>query len=256
MIEEKMKELLEIRDDDELLKELENVLIFYSEKSYKNKYIKRFIPDSGKVYGVPLPILRKIASELGKFGKENPEKVISILKSIWKKGSFEERIVVAKTLERMKNIDHAISLSLISGFLDDISDWAICDNLACFSLRPIITGYPEEVLPLCLEWVRSEKKWIRRFGVVSLYSLAHEKKRRTSKEELEVIDVLMREEDRDVRRGVSWILREFSKKNQDVVFEFLLRYSKEKNRNTRWIVRNSIAKLEDRKRKQILDSLL
>ena len=53
----------------------------------------------------------------------------------------------------------------------------------------------------------------------------------------------MRERDRDVKKAVAWTLREISKKNPKVVYEFLQRYIASKDENTKWIVKEGSKKL-------------
>ena len=60
---------------------------------------------------------------------------------------------------------------------------------------------------------------------------------------LKIVENLMEEEDRDVRKAVAWALREISKKNPRKVYDFLQKYISSRNKNTRWIVKEGSRKL-------------
>lgn len=62
---------------------------------------RRIIPEMGTTFGTPLPVLRIIAVEIAKHGKKQPHSVLPILKTLWANGSFEERQIVGKVMERL-----------------------------------------------------------------------------------------------------------------------------------------------------------
>ncbi|NQE54591.1 hypothetical protein C5S29_13460 [ANME-1 cluster archaeon GoMg3.2] len=90
-IQKRTKELLEKTDKPEVftarLQELLKSLV--DEKATKN--YQRIIPDTGKFFGVPLPILRVVAAEIGNFIQKEPTEALSLLETIWNEGSFEAR---------------------------------------------------------------------------------------------------------------------------------------------------------------------
>jgi len=211
---------------------------------------KRVIPEMGRSFGVSLPVLRIIAAEIAKYGKKDPHSVLSILKTLWANGSFEERQIVGKVMERLAKKCPAECLELVPAFLPTIDNWANCDNLACFGMEAIALQRTDEALSLCEEWVRDEDKWIRRFGVVTLRAFA---KAPAPEKVFEILDQVMRDGDRDVKKGVAWILRDLSKLHSGRVFEFLLRWAAaDPSRDTVWMIKNGMKKLTASQQQQII----
>jgi len=87
-IQKRTKELLEKADKPEVFTaRLQELLKSFIDKEATKNY-QRIIPDTGKFFGVPLPILRVMAAGIGKFIQKEPTKARSLLETIWKEGSF------------------------------------------------------------------------------------------------------------------------------------------------------------------------
>lgn len=101
LVQGKAKELLEkVTEPEEFAGGLQALLRLASDEQRQSSY-RRIVPQMGENYGTPIPVLRIIASELGKFGQRNPDQIFPILGLLWNNGSFEERTIVAKSLERV-----------------------------------------------------------------------------------------------------------------------------------------------------------
>ncbi|VUT27714.1 MAG: DNA alkylation repair enzyme [Candidatus Syntrophoarchaeum sp. GoM_oil] len=253
LIQEQTKKLLEKADKPEEftegLQELFKSLV--DEDATKN--YQRIIPDTGKFYGVPKPVLGAIASEIGKFLKKDPAKASAFLKIIWNEGSFEAKQIAGKSLEKFGPKNQEICLDFIASVLPDLDNWSVCDNLAMYGVRPIVYSDPEIVLPLSDGWIKSGDKWIRRFGVVTL--LGYQRVKTTDKV-FEILDMVMEDREKDVKKAVSWILREITKKNPDEVAAFLMTWAKaDPNRDTRWIIKDGMKKLPEEKQTEIINAI-
>jgi len=248
-IRERTKELLEKADEaEEFTEGLQELLkSFADEKATKN--YQRIIPDTGKFYGVPKPVLRVIASEIGKFIQREKDKAQGLLQTIWAEGSWESKQIAGKSLEKFSRKNPEICLDFISLVLDDLDNWSVCDNLAMFGVEPIVYQSPELVLPLSEEWIKSKNKWIRRFGVVTMRGY---RKVKATDEVFKILDTVMEDEDKDVKKAVSWILREITKKNSDMVAEFLKKWATHPSRDTRWMIKDGMKKLGSDIQKEIL----
>ena len=240
-----------IIDQIAFIKKLRDVLKNYKDEERQQKY-KIYIPNIGEHYGVPIPILNIISKEIGKWGQKNPTIVLSLLQLMWQ-GSHEEKFIVTKSLEKIGKADFENSLKFIESIIDDITTWDICDTLASSGMKNIITSKPDEILPLCEKWINNEKKWIRRFGVVSLIPLIRifPKEYQIGDQELKIVEKLMNDEEMDVKKGVAWILREISKKDQKLIYDFLLNHATTKNKSTKWIINNAMRKLSENLQNEI-----
>ena len=253
-IQKRTKKLLEKVDKpEEFTKGLQELLKSYVDRDATKNY-QRIIPDTGKFFGVPLPILRVIAAEIGKFIQKDPTEAPSLLETIWTEGSFEARQIAGKCLAKFGPKNPKICLDFVSSVLPDIDNWSVCDNLAMFGVEPIVYSNPELVLPLSEIWIKSENKWIRRFGVVTLRGY---KRVQTTDEVFKILDLVMKDTEKDIKKAVSWVLREITKKNPDEVAEFLTKWAKANpDKNARWIIKDGMKKLPKEKQMEILAILV
>jgi len=70
------------KNPEEFTRGLQELLKSYVDRNATKNY-QRIIPDTGKFFGVPLPILRVIAAEIGKFIQKEPSEAPSLLETIW-----------------------------------------------------------------------------------------------------------------------------------------------------------------------------
>ena len=253
LIQQSTREALEKADrPTELTKGLQELLQGLVDREATRNY-QRIIPNTGRFYGVPKPILWVIASEVGKFIQKEPEKAQGILKVIWAEGSFEAKQIAGKSLERFGPKHPQVCLGFVTSALPGLDNWSVCDSLAMYGVEPIVYSRPELVLPLSEKWIQSPDKWVRRFGVVTLRGY---KRVKTTEQVFELLDRVMEDQDRDVRKAVAWILREMTKGNRDGVAEFLMRWAKANpSREARRVIEQGMKKLTDDEQNRILGSL-
>lgn len=253
VIQNKTKELLKKVDKSKEFTKGLQILFKSNIDLDATKNYKRIIPDTGKFYGVPIPILRVIAAEIGKFIQKEPTKAKLLLETIWDEGSFEARQIAGKGLEKFGPKNPKVCLDFISKVIPDLDNWANCDNLAMCGVEPIVYQSPKLVLPLSEKWIKDKNKWIRRFGVVSLRGY---KRIQITDKVFEMLNLVMKDKDKDIKKAVSWILREITKKNPEEVANFLIKWAKiNPDGDTKWIIKEGIKKLSNDKQKRILDTL-
>jgi len=252
-IQKRIKELLEKAEKPkEFTEGLQELLKSYVNRDATKNY-RRIIPDTGKFYGVPLPILRVIAAEIGKFIQKEPAMAKLLLETIWNENSFEARQIAGKCLGKVGPKNPKVCLDFVSSALPYLDNWAVCDNLAMFGVEPIVNQSPELVLSLSEKWVKDENKWIRRFGVVSLRGY---KGIKASDNVFDILDVVMKDDDKDVKKAISWILREITKFNHEEIFTFLTKWAKSKpDNNIQWVIKDGMKKLKNDEQRGILKLL-
>ncbi len=235
----------------DFIRKLESVLRSNSRKGYE---AERFAPGPDKAFETPVPVLKKIGEEVGKAGEKSPGKYFSLLRRMWKRGYREEKIIPAFALERMGKKDPAGSLKLVKSFLPGIGSWEVCDELAMRALGPLAESRPEDVLKLGKKCAGSRRKWERRFGAAAMIPFAHGK-REINQNFFDVLEPLMEDREPDVKKAVAWALRELARNSPELVFRFLMKWTKNNDRNTSWIIRNGMKKLEKQKQEKILKIL-
>lgn len=226
----------------QLTRELEALLESLKEEKAAANY-KKIIPKMVKSFGVPKPVLDVIAQEISRLGQKSPQSTLKLLKTLWQKGSFEERTITAKILSQIGKKIPEESLNLIGSFLKNIDNWSICDVLATQGLRGIMATHRDRILDLASECTKNEGKWIKRFGVATIVEVAHNKSLEIPKEVFDIVKPLMATEDPDVKKAIAWALREISKREPKMVKNFLKDYQNSQDKNTRWIVREGSNKL-------------
>jgi len=188
LIQKRTKTLLERTSGaKEFTKELQNLLKAFVDKAATQNY-QRIIPDTGKFYGVPKPVLVLVAAEIGKFLQKEPEKAKKLLKIIWNEGSFEAKQIAGKSLDKFGPENPKICLDFVSSVLTELDNWSVCDNLAMFGVRSVVLSNSGLVLPLSEKWIKSSDKWIRRFGVVTLLGYG---KIKTTNKVFQILDMVM-----------------------------------------------------------------
>jgi len=203
--------LLEKADKPEEFTEgLQELLKSYVDREATKNH-QRIIPDTGKFFGVPLPILSVVAAEIGNFIRKEPTEAQPLLETIWTEGSFEARQIAGKCLEKFGQKEPEISLDFVASVLPDLDNWAVSDNLAMFGVR----GY---------------------------------KKVQTTNTVFEILDLVMKDKEKDIKQAVSWVLREITKKNPNDVAEFLTRWAQANpGKDARWIIKDGMKKLPKEK---------
>lgn len=253
LIRERTREALDRSYElEEFVRELQELLQSLADREATRNY-QRIIPDTGRFYGVPKPILWIVASETGKFIERESEKAQRLLEAIWAEGSFEAKQIAGKSLEKFGPKNPRICLDFVSSALPDLDNWSVCDGLAMYGVRPIVYSNPELVLPLSEKWIKSCHKWTRRFGVVTLLGY---KRVGATERVFELLDIVMEDGERDVRKAVSWILREITSQNPDEVAEFLIRWARaHPSRDARRVIADDMKKLAKHEQGTILDLL-
>lgn len=80
--------------------------------------------------------------------------------------------------------------------------------------------YPEFIVKL-KDFAKSENRWVRRSAAVSLIVAARNGK--FLKEILEIADILLEDKEDLVQKGYGWMLKAASQRNEQVVFEYVMK---------------------------------
>lgn len=204
---------------------------------------QRTIPGARKCFGVSFPLQDIIAQEISKFKVSKIEQIFSLLKCLWLSDSLEAQIITSKILSKIGRKEPEKTLIFIKSLLNNINNWAVCDTLATQGLRGIINKIGEEILPLAIQNIKGKNKWIKRFDVVTIVELTHNKKLKIPKRVFNIIKPLMTAEDSDIKKAIAWALREISKKEPEMVKNFLKEYQNSQDKNTQWIIKQGSKKL-------------
>ncbi len=231
------------RAQNEFLRRIKKILMRYSDRNYR-KSVKRFVPGAGKHYGVRIPHLRVISNVLGTDAQTRPGKYFSLLPALWNEGSREEKLLTSGILNRLAEVEPKRCLALTLKLARRIDNWEINDSLGGGVMRVLVREQKKAVLSRLAAMMKNRNPWVRRFGVVSLVGLAHDKNRKHHREILSALNKMMLENDRNVKMGISWILRDSTWQNRQGMYQFLKDWVSKGDRNTHWIIRDGMSKLK------------
>jgi 3-methyladenine DNA glycosylase AlkD len=214
-------------------RDIDSVISLISKELKKEK--------TNKLQITKTPLLSSIGKELGKLLTKE-EWRLERLAELWEKGKRDEKLIVISALGEISKKDYKNSKQFVLNVLKDIIDWEICDQLSLKVIVNLAVQNQKELFSLMHEWIKSKNKWIRRLAVATIPPYIRAKGME-SKICLELLDEVMKEKDKDVKKAIGWALREITKKDPKSVFEFLQRWAKIKDKNTKWIIKEGMKKL-------------
>jgi 3-methyladenine DNA glycosylase AlkD len=196
----------------------------------------------------PTPLLISTGKELGKMLIKD-EWGFSRLMDLWKKGGRDEKLIVILALRELLKKDYESSKYFVINIVDDIPDWEVCDQLAVRVVASLAVKKRDDMFFLMHNWVKSENKWARRLAAATLTAYIR-KRKEDSGICLRLLDEMMREEDKDVKKAIGWALREITKKDPEAVFKFLQKWAKQ-DKNARSIIRDGMKELPKERQDEI-----
>lgn len=204
------------------------------------KSIERWGISAEKAYGIKLPVLRKLAKEIGKDTR--------LAKQLWNEGHHEGKLLAGLVADPRE-----VSLELMDKWVSEIYSWDVCDQL-CINLLVKL----DDRWSLPERWAHHESEYIRRAGLVMIVSLRiHDKKAKD--EDFEAFFPLLKQYATDernfVKKAVNWAIRELGKRSIDhhpamiaLCHELLEMDSK----SAKWSARDALRELESEKVKERL----
>ena len=214
-------------------------------KSHTNKDalagMARFGINTKNAYGVPIPILRKIAKETGK------DHALAL--ELWSSGIHDARI-----LATMIDSPGSLTEEQMDCWVKDFDSWDVCDQCCnnLFSKVPFAFNK-------AIEWSRRDEEFVRRAGFVLMATLSvHEKKAGDDKfiPFLLIIKSASSDERNFVKKAVNWALRQIGKRNIPLnkkAIDTAKDIMKLESKSARWIAADALRELESEKVKNRLN---
>ncbi|MEN8203608.1 MAG: DNA alkylation repair protein [Bacteroidota bacterium] len=192
-----------------------------------NSYLKGKIP----FMGLGIPEIRKVLLDLNKMVdlEHLPmNRQVGIVNGLMK-GHFAEQKLAAILyiqlfwLGKKRN---SFLLNLISDWFDDrlIFDWNTTDWLCVRLITPMLDSGDEKVVWCLKRWSRDPYLWKARASLVPFAACSSKKEHATEIERR--ADILIRRPERFAKTAVGWVLREYSKEDEEFVLNFLSRHVK------------------------------
>lgn len=191
----------------------------------------RFGINSKNTLGVNIPVLRKIAKEIGK----NHQLALEL----WNSGFHEARIL-AGLIDKTEEVTG----KQMEQWVKDFDSWDVCDQV-CSSLFDK-TDFVWQKLE---EFTKRKEEFVKRTGFTLMACLAVHDKKAQDKDFIKLLPIIKREatdERNFVRKAVNWALRQIGKRNKNLNKE-AIKTAKEilkiDNKTAKWIASDAIREL-------------
>lgn len=194
--------------------------------------LARFGSRPAQILGIKIPVLRRLAHELGR------DHVLAL--ELWDSGIHEARILAS-----MIDVPALVTLQQMEVWVSAFDSWDVCDQV-CGNLF-VNTPYAYQV---ALDWCHREPEYVRRAGFVMIATLAvHDKKApdETFVSFFPLIRQYAVDERKFVKKAVNWALRQIGKRNRQLrpqaiaCAQALIQLD---SRAARWIARDALRELQ------------
>ena len=219
-----------------------NIDLEYKKGSY------RFFKEDIKLYGVRVPLVRKMSQKYFFEIKDlDKKKIISLCDELLKSGYIEESVIAFDWMYRIKNQYNKNDFKVFESWVEKyVSNWGRCDDLCSHAFGYYIFQFPE-FLPKTEKWTKSKNRWKRRVSAVCLiYSL---RKKKYLENAFSVADILLEDSDDLVQKGYGWMLKEASNIYLDEVYSYV---NKNKKKMPRTALRYAIEKMPKKMKTELM----
>jgi 3-methyladenine DNA glycosylase AlkD len=139
----------------------------------------------------------------------------------------------------MELIDPETVIPVLKQLCQTCLTWEDADQLAMNGLEPIVRKEPDDWLAAIEPWLLDENKWVRRAGVTVVARLPMKHPAYTSRC-LDLVEVLLLDEETDVKRAVSFAIRLSARGDVVPVRDFLACQVPPTDRAATWVLCDAI----------------
>ncbi len=199
--------------------------------SRKAEWWNNYLKDKISFMGLGIPEIRKVLLSLNRTNalEELPmNQQVSLVKGLMK-GHFAEQKLAAVLYMQLFWLGKqrpSFLLNLIADWFDEqyIFDWNTTDWLSVKILAPLVDSGEKRVIWTLKKWNRDPYLWKARASLVPFAQVAAITG--YTREIEHFSDILIRRKERFAKTAVGWVLREYSKVDEEFVLDFLSRHVK------------------------------
>ena len=205
------------------IKEFHKFLRSFGKGKEKGEWEQRIVNTSLPCIAVPAPKIKEISKEIFKGD------YVSFLNEVDIK-NHSELLVEANIICKIK--DFSLMKSYLDKYLENVDNWSGIDSLG-FQTK----GNEKDFLNLAKQYVKSEKIFVRRAGVIILLKLL---KQGFVKEGFEIIEKMKNEKEYYVNMAIAWYLCDCFIKDRVETLIFL-----KSNKVNEFVLNKTISKCRD-----------
>jgi 3-methyladenine DNA glycosylase AlkD len=202
----------------------------------------RFGISSKNTLGVSVPVLRKMAKEIGKDHK--------LALELWDSGIHEARLLASFIDDFSK-----VTEKQMDDWVKDIDSWDVCDQLCSNLFDKTPFAYKK-----IFQWVKREEEFVRRVGFVLMATLSvHDKKANYFEDFFPLIKKYTVDERNFVKKAINWAVRQIGKRDlkwNKKAIKLAKEIQKMDSKSAKWIANNALVELtSDAVQKRLLKNL-
>lgn len=182
---------------------------------------RRYLKSPQKFFGLTVPFLRKLAKAWLKDHKDSSiEEVINLSQALWAGEYHEERMLAIFLLVyRVESLDFS-HLPVIEYMVRSAIGWAQLDMIAAWLCGQIFKESPRRMTAVLKKWVKDDNFWVRRAAILTLLSPLRKEPRHFALFK-ELATPLLPEKEFFIRKSLGWVLRELSKVEPRLVYQYV-----------------------------------
>ena len=178
--------------------------------------------------GVPIPVLRRIAKDIGRDH--------ALAEQLWTSGIHEARILASMIAELPR-----VTNTLMDRWVRDFDSWDVCDQVCgnLFRYSPLAWKKAEQ-------WSRAKHEFVKRAGFVLMAGLTVADKNAPDACFIPFLALIEREaydERNFVKKAVNWALRQIGKRNAELRIKSMATTQTlltQSSASARWIARDAL----------------
>lgn len=192
------------------------------------------IRPKSKVYGIPIPIIRKMAKEI----KKNHKLALEL---------FDSNIHEAKILACLIADPNLLTEKEMNKWVLGFDSWDVCDQ-TCMNLFDKVKFVYEKVF----EYSKRKEEYVKRTSFALIAALASHDKKAKDKDFVQFFGIIKEASNDDrnfVRKAVNWALRGIGKRNLNLnkkALKLAREIKKMDSKTAKWIANNAITELESK----------
>jgi 3-methyladenine DNA glycosylase AlkD len=155
---------------------------------------------------------------------KSPAEVIAFVRSLLDGGGWAERVVAWEVLAEHPEAFALVDDRLVEEMAEGLSDWG---SVNLYGITVLGQAWRERLVShhRMIAWAKSSDRWLRRLSLVATVPLNSRARggEGDSRRTLRICRLLLDDRDAMVVKAMSWALRELSKRNPQIVEDFILK---------------------------------
>lgn len=238
--------------NQKIIKRIQKELKENIDKAYKANN-QNFFKEKILVYGVRLPLVRKIAKKyFQEIKNQHKDQILILCQKLLENKSNEEATIAIQWLGEIKEELAKKDFLKLKEFANYLDNWAKCDDFCLRVLSHFISKYPQHKKEI-KSWAKSKNKWQRRISAVTFIKGGNlwQIDPKYLEDVFEVAEILLHDEEDLVQKAYGWMLKVTAETHQKEVFNFIM---KNKKTMPRTALRYAIEKMPPHLKKQAMQN--